>query len=156
MQINVGYKKPRNFILTPSRKHMGKALARGKRKSVAAECIKDPVAKKYIIKKIGVLLRKGMNVMCSDDTNSMLRQQCISAEKDFSWESFLTELETNAPLLFTILHECTHTRRQRLNQDAAMGMCAAILLKHRFSRMSLVQRINSLVLYSGSSGKQVN
>jgi len=34
-------------------------------------------------------------------------------------------------------------------------MCAALMLKHRFTEMSLVQKIISLVLYAGHSDKQV-
>ena len=37
-----------------------------------------------------------------------------------------------------------------------IGMCAALVLKLMFSKMSLVQIIMSLVLYGDQSGKQVN
>ena len=75
--------------------------------------------------------------------------------KEFRGEKPLAELHANAPVFLSILRECTRTRRLRPNHDAELGMYAAIQLKHRFSKMSLVQKILSLVLYGGHSGKQV-
>ena len=151
----MAYKKPQRYVLTPSRKHLGKAVARGTRVSVAKECLKDPVTKKYIMKRIGMLVRNELIFMCSDTTNSILRQQFSSAYKQFSWEKLLNELETNAPLFLSILQECTHTRRPRRNRNVVVCMCAALLLKFRFSKMCLVQKVLSLVLYGGNSGKLV-
>lgn len=156
MQIHVGYKKPKTYALTPTRKHIGKAVARGRRQSVAIECLKEPSTRKHLLKRIGMLVRNELIALCSDSSNSILRQQCVSELKEFTWKKLLSELENKAPVFLTILRECTHTRRPRSNRDAVMGMCAAILLKHRFSNMSLVQKMMSLVLYGGHSGKQVS
>ena len=52
----MSYKKPRTFMLTPSRKHIGKALARGSRKKVAAECFTDPIVKKYLVENLGIFV----------------------------------------------------------------------------------------------------
>lgn len=122
---------------------------------MAVECLKEPGTRKYLLKRIGMLVRNELISMCSDSTSSILRQQSVSELKEFSWEKLLAELRANAPVFLSIVRECTRTRRLRPNQDAVLGMCAAILLKHRFSKMSLVQKILSLVLYGGHSGKQV-
>ena len=135
---------------------MGKAVARGRKQSVAKECLKDPVTRKYIMKRIGMLVRNELILMCSDSANSILRQKFSSAYKDFSWEKLLKELETNAPILLSILQQCTHTRRPRPNRNnIVIGMCAAILLKLGYAKMNLVQKVLSLVLYGGNSGKLV-
>ena len=42
-----------------------------------------------------------------------------------------------------------------MNDNAVIGMCAAILLCHHNSHMNLVQRIISTLLYSGHAPKQV-
>ena len=65
------------------------------------------------------------------------------------------ELLCNAPVLLMILRACTETKRPRVNRVAVMVMCAALILKHRFSEMSLMQKIISLILYAGNSDKQV-
>ena len=44
-QIQVGYKRPRTFVLTPSRKHIGKAVARQSKKTIAVESLRDPVSR---------------------------------------------------------------------------------------------------------------
>ena len=93
--------------------------------------------------------------MCSEHTSSVLSSQSVTDLWEFTWEKLLHELKVNAPILLSILRECTKTRRPRPNQNAVIGMCAVILLKHRFKKMSLVQRILSLILYAGHSGKQV-
>ena len=42
-----------------------------------------------------------------------------------------------------------------VDDTAVIGMCAAILLRHRNTHMNLVQRIISTLLYSGHAPKQV-
>lgn len=41
----------------------------------------------------------------------------------------------------------------KIHTNAAIGMCAAILLNHVNVKMNLVQKINSLILYAGHSSK---
>ena len=75
--------------------------------------------------------------------------------KEFTWDKLLDEMKLHAPMLLSILQAVTHTKRPRTNTNAVTGMCTAILLKHRFSSMCLVQKIVSLVMFAGRSGKQV-
>ena len=52
------YKKGvRTYVLTPSRKHVGKSIARRSKSAVVANCFKDPVTKVYALKRVGTLLR---------------------------------------------------------------------------------------------------
>ena len=146
----------RNQEHMTSRKHIGKAVARGRRQSVAVECLKEPGTRRHLLKQIGMLLRNELVFLCSDSAGSILRRQSVLELKEFTWKKLIGELEHKAPLFLTILCECSYTRTPRPNQDAVIGMCAAILLKHRVSKMSLMQRILSLVLYGGHSGKQVS
>ena len=75
--------------------------------------------------------------------------------RTFSWAKLHKELQANAPTLLSFLEMCTQTRKPRCNREGVMGMCTALLLKYRFPKMALVQRINSLLMYAGHSGKQV-
>ncbi len=54
------------------------------------------------------------------------------------------------------LTAATKTRTKRTNQEAVIGMCFAIIIKHRNPTLNLLQKIISLVLYSGHSSKQVS
>lgn len=101
------------------------------------------------------MLRKELTLMSSHKTKSILASQDIADIKAFTWSKVLNELSSNAPILLSILMSCTYRRRPRLNRNAVIGMCSAILLKFRYSKMSMVQRILSLILRAGSSGKQV-
>ena len=123
---------------------------------MAIECLKENMTKVYLYKRIGIIIPNELKVMCSDNTDSILSHQSVSELKDFTWSKLLSELENYAPIFLMILCECTRTRQPRYNRDAVIGMCAALVLKLRFLKMSLVEKIMSLVLYGGHSGKQVS
>ena len=56
-------------------------------------------------------------------------------------ELFLDELEVNAPVIYKILLASTKTKKPRPNQLGVIGMCIAILLRHRCDKMNLVHKI---------------
>ena len=120
------------------------------------ECFKDPAMQKYILERVGRIVRSELCRMCSEKISSCLRKQEEDIYGEFTWEMIHDELKANAPVLLSLLQACTLTRKSRENRKAVIGICVAILLKHRFSKMSLVQRIISLILYAGHSGKQVS
>ena len=80
---------------------------------------------------------------------------CLGTLKEFTWDKLFEELSFNAPILLSILRDCTQTRRPRTNRSAVIGMCFAILLKYRYLKMNLIQKIISMILYAGDSTKQV-
>ena len=83
-------------------------------------------------------------MLCSPAANSVLGSQSLSDLSDFTWERVVKELEMHAPVLLSILRDATVTRTDRPNREAITGMCAALLLKHRYFKMSLVQKILAL------------
>lgn len=152
----MSYKKPRTYVLTPSRKKLGKAVARRSRQTVARECFSEPITRAHLLRHIGMVIRNELKAMCSDKAMSILRTESAALKLNmFSWDKLLTELSTYAPVFLTLLHAATYTRRSRDNQSAVIGICAAVLLKHRFHKMNLVQKLLSLILYSGHSSKKV-
>ena len=90
--------------------------------------------------------------MASDSTNSLLKMEGL---KEFEWDALIGELSTHAPVLLGVLQAATKTRSPRTNTNAVIGICAAIIFKQRNSKMSLVQKIISLVLYAGHTSIQV-
>jgi len=74
---------------------------------------------------------------------------------EFDWNNLKAELSVNAPIFLSILEACTPTIRPQTNSTAVIGLCAALILKHRFTKMCLLQKIISLILYAGHSDKQV-
>ena len=70
--VHVNYqKKASTYNLTPSRKKVGKALARGSKKAVINECMKDPVMQKRIIMIVGGCICSELASMCSEAANSL-------------------------------------------------------------------------------------
>ena len=86
----------------------------------------------------------------------MLRTHSKHMLLEFNWDALKTELLVNAPILLSILEACTHTKSPLTNSTAVIGMCAALILRHRFTKMCLLQKMISLILYAGHSDKQVH
>ena len=86
----------RSYTLTPTRKKeeekVGKALARCSRYALMSELLKDPANMNYLLRCIEMLLRRELALICSDETNSILRIQSMSDLRSFTWNSLLSEL----------------------------------------------------------------
>ena len=152
----VGYKRPRTFLLTPQRKHLGKAVARRSKRAIAAECMKDHAVQKHILKLVGKMVHAEIKKFCSDGANSILKRDDPQCIKTFSWESFNSEVSKFAPILKGILQATCKARMSKTHFNVVMCVCVALLLRNRNPRMNLIQKIISLVLYGGHSSKQVH
>ena len=124
-------------MLTPNRKHLGRALARRSNYAIVSDILNSQVTRDYLLKKVRVLLRKELTSMSSDKTESILDKQSMADLKSFSWSKILNELSSNAPILLSISFSCTHTRKPRTNRNAVIGMCS---VKFRNSKMSMVKK----------------
>lgn len=158
-QIEVHYPKTRlqkNYVLTPSRKCIGRAIARGSRMSVISHCFQDPVLRDLIITKIGRMVQSEVATLCTDRCNSVLRSHSKEELVKFKWRSVNMEMRDYAPTLLNLLHAATRTRRDRPNRDAVIAMCTAMICKLRRPEMSTAQKTLSLILYAGHASKQVS
>lgn len=106
-----------------------------------------------MIRKVQTIVHKEVQSLCSNKVNSVLRRADI---RNFSWDLLLNEVKMHAPLFYAIMQSCVHTTTPRDNKKPVMGICIAVLLKHRFHKMSLIQKIISVVLYVGHTGKEVH
>ena len=70
-------KKPRSYHLTPRRKKVGKAVARGSKKAVIRECMKDPAMHKYTIQVVGQCVRQELASLCSESVKSVYTPRTI-------------------------------------------------------------------------------
>ena len=131
-------------------------MARRSKSALVAEVLRDPITRQYMIKHVGMIVRRELSLMCSEKTGSILSSKDVCDLKEFTWDKLLTEIASNAPVFLSILEICTQTRRPRSNQSAVIGMCFVILLKYRYLKMTLVQKIVSMILYAGDCSKQVS
>ena len=77
-------------------------MARGSKKAVALECLKDPMTRAYLLKGIGVLIQNELKAMCMDSRCSILRSGSAQDLKNFTWDTLLREAVETAPVLSEI------------------------------------------------------
>ena len=149
--------------LTHSMKKVGRSVGRRNCSSVAKQAMSHTRIRQFILKRVGKLIRKDMERICSKQASSILRKRSPDAMKSFTWADFIQEMEQSSPVFCQILKECVHRKRRKVSKQgvsyavddaAVIGMSAAILLRHRNTHMNLVQRIISTLLYSGHAPKQ--
>ena len=79
-------------------------------------------------KKVCVVVKKEIQVMCADSSLSILREKSKAAFEHFSWESIKIELQQKAPVLCAIIMGCC-AKKKVLQVNAVTCMCAAMLMK---------------------------
>lgn len=87
--------------------------------------------------------------------NSILRHNSKEQLLRFKWKDVNLEMKEHAPILLSLLHAATHTRRSRPNQEAEIAMRTAMLCKHWRPEMTATHKTLSLILYAGHASKQV-
>ena len=137
--------KARVFQLSRSLKSLGRSVGRRNRSSIARQVVKDNWIRKKVVERMGKLLSKELTNLASLKTNSLLRNRSCEALEQFSWQNLLAELEKEAPITLSLLKQCAHvkrrvhkpcgeggrSRRRIPNEEAAVGMCFAILMRAR-------------------------
>ena len=119
--------------------------------STPVECMNDAVVRKHILKLVEKAVHKEMKTLCSDSANSIIRCDDLQKLKKFTWQSFSSEISKFAP----VLQSTNNTRTTKTNFDVIMCMCVALIMRTRNSRMNLVQKMLSLILYAGQTSKEL-
>jgi L1 cell adhesion molecule like protein len=140
------------YFLTPSRKTAGKALARRSKRKLVNECFSDKKSCEYIFSHIKKLIRTEIKKL--SNLNSILCSQCPNDMMKIDWDVFIKVLKINAPTFLSFLMAASQTKVQRSNRNSVICICAAILLKHRFKRLNIIQKIISLILYTSHCFKK--
>ena len=153
-QVTVNYNTcTKQFHLqTPHQRHMTKSIARCHNKGLVDQCFGDEETSFYIKKKTESIIRSEIKKMCSQEVNSIL-QGPVKDIASFKWESVLAELNANAPTLLSVLSAAVGKLSE--TSSTTIGVCCGIILKSRFNKMSLVQKIVAVILQAGHSSKQV-
>ena len=120
--------------------------------AIARDCMKDLILRKHIARTMETLLREELAHLCA---TKVLQGNPHSKLALFTWDVLLSNMEQHAPTLLELLKVCTRKRGYQYGSKAVIGLCTAILCKHRQRTMSLVQKILSLVLYAGHCSKKV-
>ena len=122
--------------------------------SVAVECVRDKRTQKHVISALTQYVRKEIKDLCSRRVMSIQRSRTL---KRFSWDAIVDEAAEYAPTLIELLKGCTQKslKASKANQKSIIGVCLSLLCKYRNPKMTLFQRMLSLILYAGHSAKKV-
>ena len=141
--------------LTPTRKLLAKRLARGSSVSVAVECVRNKKTQKHVITALSRNIRKELKELCSRRVMSLQRARDSNTLQGFNWDAIVDEAAEHAPNLVQLLAECTKGKKSETTQKSMIGMCLSLLCNNHNPKMTLFQRMLSLVLYAGHSAKKV-
>ena len=130
-------------------------IARGSHTAIAQQCINDPNVKGLVIKQV-ILLRKEIATLCSDRVGSVILGSSADEMCAFSINRFIDEAKKHAPTLLQIVQSLTKSRLTTINQQAITAMILAMICKCKRSKMSLLQKIISLLMYFGRCTKKVS
>lgn len=144
------------ITLTPTRKVLAKRLACGSAVSVAVECVQNKKTQKHVITALAQNIRKELKQLCSRRVMSLQRARDSSTLQGFNWDAIVDEATEHAPNLVQLLGECTKRKKSEMTQKSTIGMLLSLLCKNRNPKMTLFQRMISLVLYAGHSAKKVS
>ena len=102
------------------------------------------------------ILQSEIAALCSDDFDSIMRLKTKGSVKDFNHiiSTINKELQTKTPTLLSLLQWCFQ-KKLSSNTDVPIATIVSIMCKHGRSSACVLQRIISLILYSGHSSKQV-
>ena len=138
-------------MLTPSRKQLGKSLARGK-KIFASHALRSTRFRAEIVNQFCSLMKREIKSVSSQSLLNVRVNR--SALSNFTWDGLHSDLLQKAPLLCKVLSACIPSN-SKYQHKVCIVMCIAILAKARHSSASLIQRMTSVLLYTGHAGKQV-
>lgn len=138
--------------LDESLESLGKMLCRGTYKQIAAAVWKSPILKKHCQQLFFKDVDKECRALCSSKTGSCLRSPTKSQIENFSFDTLIKELNTNAPLLSGVLWTASIQKRSRSEEDNSLWkksvcMSAAVVLKNRSPNMNALQLINTMIIY---------
>mgnify|MGYP002803526002 CR=1 FL=1 len=125
--------------------------------SLVAEAVLNiPSVKKQIEYKLLQELDKNCTKLCSKKSGSILRRKDYTDMVEFQWGSLFQEMSRRCSFLrdvFVTVAKCSNKSR---DPEPPICLCYSILLQQRNHELSLVQRINTVLLSEGNAKKMVN
>ena len=158
IQCVLGYaKRPKSYFLTPSRKLIGKSLARRQGLSFAKATWQNERYREQMMRLIQSQISSEARHLCSTQNPCSLRRKTTESLMTMDWEELHDELSKIAPVLFSTMRAVLQTRAlSQHDQKVAVCVSVAVLLFHRNRKVSLLQRVTAMILYAGHSSKSVS
>ena len=119
-QVSIDYPKyKKNFILTPRRQALGKALGRCKHHSFTKHAVQIALTRSYIVKHLRNIIKAELHNLCS---NSILLNEDREALTTFSWDNITQECKSRSSLLYAVLESCL-LKAMGLDSQVIIGTC---------------------------------
>ena len=94
--------------------------------------------------------------MARRDAKSVLRERGYNGMSTYSFEKILNEMKTLCPTVFSVLSQMIQFDNiEEKRKAAAMSLVYGIIMFLRCKEMSLVQRVNSVLLTEGDASSEV-
>ena len=93
--------------------------------------------------------------MARRETKSALRERGYAGMSTFSFEKILGEMKTLCPTVFSFLSQMIQLGDNQEKKRAAVVLMYGIIMFSRCKEMSLVQRVNTVLLMEGEASQQV-
>lgn len=118
---------------------------------VPGMCITDEEIMEMFLSKID----RELVQVARRETKSVLRDRGYPGLSNFTFEEILAEMRSHCPTVFTILSKMIQLDLNRDKNNAPLALIYGIVMFKRFHELSRVQRLNTVLLYSGNASKEV-
>lgn len=145
LQVNIGDKKYK--IDTPSRKVAVKKYTRKSYPSFCKTIVKSQP--KNMVHALSKEIQQELSLMCSTKHNSVLMTDGENIQS-FSWNAVWLELQQQMPVFLSLLNAVGSQGNQILH-----CVIACVILKDKYQKLSLLQKIISAFFYANAVPKQV-
>jgi len=152
VQVKVQWpSKTKVNTLTEGLESLGKMLCRGTYGQIATAAWKNPMLRKHLQQHFLKEVDKECSDLCSVKNPSCLRSTKAQDLEKFSFNKLEKELQSRAPLLSAVLWTASLRKSKRAGEDPfwkpSVCMAAATLLKNRSPCMTLLQLMNTIIIY---------
>ena len=93
--------------------------------------------------------------ICARKNPSVLRKNGFEEMVNFDWLNILDEIEKRCPFLLKVFNTITTKKKTQAELGPCICTAYATLMMQRNHELSLVQRINTLLMTEGNAKKQV-
>ena len=132
---------------------LAKQIVKRSYRSMAATAISaKPATTNAVILGMSKRILKEIKQLCSLDRCSLLRDD-VEAVKNFSWETVWGEMIQDLPTLVCLLQGLI---KRPADHKPLISLIISMILKQRSSKVSLVQRAVSVLLYGNGTSKIVS
>lgn len=101
-------------------------------------------------------IEKECSMLCWRQQPSELRKNDFPNMSTFTWDKLTNEMVSRCPVLLHILLTAMGYSKDNINEIAPrLSLCYAILMQSRNHELTLVQRLNTILMTNGNAKKQV-